>query len=114
METENRRKSLFNTQISIGNLIWVVGIFVAVGVSINKFDVLEDVVGTLVKGEEHVARMGDLVIIDERLEKKITILNEHGEEITDIKIELARMEERHRFYESRIEELEELVRRNNN
>lgn len=61
--------------LSIGNIIWVVGIIFTMGIAYSQ-------IGQL--GE-------DIIVLDKRLEKKIKIINECEDKIKDLEIELAKI-----------------------
>ena len=61
--------------ISIGNIIWIIGIIFTMGIAYSQ-------IGQL--GE-------DIVVLERRLEKKIKVINELDEKINKIEIELAKL-----------------------
>ena len=61
--------------LSIGNIIWVVGIIFTMGIAYSQ-------IGKL--GE-------DIIVLEKRLEKKIKIINECEDKIKDLEIELAKI-----------------------
>jgi len=61
--------------LSIGNIIWVVGIIFTMGIAYSQ-------IGQL--GE-------DIIVLEKRLEKKIKIINECEDKIKDLEIELAKI-----------------------
>jgi len=61
--------------ISIGNIIWIIGIIFTMGIAYSQ-------IGQL--GE-------DIVVLERRLEKKIKVINELDEKINKLEIELAKL-----------------------
>lgn len=61
--------------LSIGNIIWVIGIIFTMGIAYSQ-------IGQL--GE-------DIVVLEKRLEKKIKVINECEDKINDLEIELAKI-----------------------
>jgi len=61
--------------LSIGNIIWVVGIIFTMGIAYSQ-------IGQL--GE-------DIIVLEKRLEKKIKVINECEDKINDLEIELAKI-----------------------
>ena len=59
--------------LSVGNIIWIVGIIFTMGVAYSQIAQLEE----------------DLQVLENRLEKKIKILNENEDRIVEIEKELA-------------------------
>ena len=61
--------------LSIGNIIWVIGIIFTMGIAYSQ-------IGQL--GE-------DIVVLEKRLEKKIKVINECEDKINDLEIEIAKI-----------------------
>lgn len=61
--------------LSIGNIIWVIGIIFTMGIAYSQ-------IGQL--GE-------DIIVLEKRLEKKIKVINECEDKINDLEIELAKI-----------------------
>lgn len=61
--------------LSVGNIIWIIGIIFTMGVAYSQIAQLEE----------------DLVVLENRLEKKIKILNENEDRIVEIEKELAKI-----------------------
>tara|TARA_R100000742_G_C4260476_1_gene78285 strand:+ start:358 stop:585 length:228 start_codon:yes stop_codon:yes gene_type:complete len=61
--------------LSIGNIIWVIGIIFTMGIAYSQ-------IGQL--GE-------DIIVLEKRLEKKIKVINECEDKINDLQIELAKI-----------------------
>ena len=61
--------------LSVGNIIWIIGIIFTIGVAYSQIAQLEE----------------DLVVLENRLEKKIKILNENEDRIVEIEKELAKI-----------------------
>tara|TARA_R100000231_G_scaffold129545_1_gene100972 strand:- start:279 stop:506 length:228 start_codon:yes stop_codon:yes gene_type:complete len=59
--------------LSVGNIIWIIGIIFTMGVAYSQIAQLEE----------------DLQVLENRLEKKIKILNENEDRIVEIEKELA-------------------------
>ena len=62
--------------ISIGNIIWIIGIIFTMGIAYSQIGQLEE----------------DIAILERRLEKKIKLINENDDRINDLEKELARLE----------------------
>ena len=62
--------------ISIGNIIWIIGIIFTMGIAYSQIGQLEE----------------DILILERRLEKKIKLINENDDRINDLEKELARLE----------------------
>ncbi|MAN60464.1 MAG: hypothetical protein CMI60_00825 [Parvibaculum sp.] len=61
--------------LSIGNIIWVIGIIFTMGIAYSQ-------IGQL--GE-------DIIVLEKRLEKKIKVINECEDKINDLEIEIAKI-----------------------
>jgi uncharacterized protein YybS (DUF2232 family) len=61
--------------ISIGNIIWIIGIIFTMGIAYSQIGQLEE----------------DIVVLEQRLEKKIKIINETDDKISKLEIELAKL-----------------------
>ena len=61
--------------LSVGNIIWIIGIIFTMGVAYSQIAQLEE----------------DLVVLENRLEKKIKILNENEDRIVEIEKDLAKI-----------------------
>lgn len=64
-----------NLEISIGNIIWIIGIIFTMGIAYSQIGQLEE----------------DIVVLEKRLEKKIKIINETDDKISKLEIELAKL-----------------------
>jgi hypothetical protein len=60
---------------SIGNIIWIIGIIFTMGIAYSQIEQL---------GE-------DIIILEQRLEKKIKIINENEDRIVELEKELAKI-----------------------
>tara|TARA_R100000152_G_C6769977_1_gene195990 strand:+ start:789 stop:1019 length:231 start_codon:yes stop_codon:yes gene_type:complete len=59
--------------LSVGNIIWIVGIIFTMGIAYSQ-----------------IAQLGeDIIVLENRLEKKIKIINECEDRIVDLELELA-------------------------
>ena len=61
--------------LSIGNIIWVVGIIFTMGIAYSQIGQLDE----------------DIIVLEQRLEKKIKIINENADRIVELEKELARL-----------------------
>ena len=59
--------------LSVGNIIWIIGIIFTMGIAYSQIAQLDE----------------DIVVLENRLEKKIKILNENEDRIVEIEKELA-------------------------
>ena len=64
-----------NLEVSIGNIIWIVGVIFTMGVAYSQIGQLEE----------------DIKVLEQRLEKKIKIINENDDKINELEKELAGM-----------------------
>jgi energy-converting hydrogenase Eha subunit H len=64
-----------NLEISIGNIIWIIGVIFTMGVAYSQIGQLEE----------------DIKVLEQRLEKKIKIINENEDRIVDIEKELEKI-----------------------
>lgn len=64
-----------NLEVSIGNIIWIVGVIFTMGVAYSQIGQLEE----------------DIKVLEQRLEKKIKIINENDDRINELEKELAAM-----------------------
>ena len=64
-----------NLEVSIGNIIWIVGVIFTMGVAYSQIGQLEE----------------DIKVLEQRLEKKIKIINENDDKINELEKELAAM-----------------------
>ena len=61
--------------LNVGNIIWIVGIILTMGVAYSQIAQLEE----------------DLIVLNNRLDKKIKILNESQKRIVELEIEIAKI-----------------------
>lgn len=61
--------------ISIGNIIWIIGIIFTMGIAYSQIGQLDE----------------DIKILEQRLEKKIKVINENADRIVELEKELARL-----------------------
>ena len=61
--------------LSIGNIIWVVGIIFTMGIAYSQIGQLDE----------------DIKVLEQRLEKKIKIINENEDRIVELEKELAKL-----------------------
>ncbi len=64
-----------NLEISIGNIIWIIGIIFTMGIAYSQIGQLDE----------------DIVVLEQRLEKKIKIINKLDEKINKLELELAKL-----------------------
>ena len=64
-----------NLEISIGNIIWIIGIIFTMGIAYSQIGQLDE----------------DIIVLEKRLEKKIKIINELDGKINKLELELARL-----------------------
>lgn len=62
--------------ISIGNIIWIMGVIFSMGIAYSQ-----------------IVQLGeDILVLEKRLEKKIKIINENEDRIIELEKELAKIE----------------------
>ena len=61
-----------NLEVSIGNIIWIMGVIFTMGVAYSQIGQLEE----------------DIKVLEQRLEKKIKIINENEDRIIDLEKEI--------------------------
>ena len=61
--------------ISIGNIIWIIGIIFTMGIAYSQIGQLDE----------------DIIVLEQRLEKKIKIINENEDRIVELEKELAKL-----------------------
>ena len=64
-----------NLEISIGNIIWMIGIIFTMGIAYSQIGQLDE----------------DIKVLEQRLEKKIKVINENEDRIVEIEKELAKL-----------------------
>mgnify|MGYP003670639594 CR=1 FL=1 len=64
-----------NLEISIGNIIWIIGIIFTMGIAYSQIGQLDE----------------DIIVLEKRLEKKIKIINELDSKINKLELELAKL-----------------------
>ena len=64
-----------NLEVNVGNIIWIVGVIFTMGVAYSQIGQLEE----------------DIKVLEQRLEKKIKIINENDDIINELEKELAGM-----------------------
>jgi len=62
-------------EISVGNIIWIIGIIFTMGIAYSQIGQLDE----------------DIIVLEQRLEKKIKIINENDDRINELEKELAGM-----------------------
>jgi uncharacterized protein YybS (DUF2232 family) len=58
--------------LSIGNIIWIIGIIFTMGIAYSQIAQLEE----------------DIKVLEQRLEKKIKVINQNGNKIVDLEKQL--------------------------
>tara|TARA_R100000900_G_C3341035_1_gene165192 strand:- start:324 stop:539 length:216 start_codon:yes stop_codon:yes gene_type:complete len=61
--------------VSIGNIIWIIGIIFTMGIAYSQIGQLDE----------------DIKVLEQRLEKKIKVINENADRIVELEKELARL-----------------------
>ena len=64
-----------NLEISIGNIIWMIGIIFTMGIAYSQIGQLDE----------------DIKVLEQRLAKKIKVINENEDRIVELEKELARL-----------------------
>ena len=64
-----------NLEISVGNIIWIIGIIFTMGIAYSQIGQLDE----------------DIIVLEQRLEKKIKIINENADRIVELEKEIARL-----------------------
>jgi hypothetical protein len=64
-----------NLEISIGNIIWIIGIIFTMGIAYSQIGQLEE----------------DIQVLERRLEKKIKVINENDDRIIELEKEIAKI-----------------------
>lgn len=64
-----------NLEVNVGNIIWIVGVIFTMGVAYSQIGQLEE----------------DINVLEQRLEKKIKIINENDDKINELEKQLAAM-----------------------
>ena len=64
-----------NLEVNVGNIIWIVGVIFTMGVAYSQIGQLDE----------------DINVLEQRLEKKIKIINENDDKINELEKELAAM-----------------------
>jgi len=64
-----------NLEISIGNIIWIIGIIFTMGIAYSQIGQLEE----------------DIQVLERRLEKKIKVMNENDDRIIELEKEIAKL-----------------------
>ena len=64
-----------NLEVNVGNIIWIVGVIFTMGVAYSQIGQLEE----------------DINVLEQRLEKKIKIINENDDRINELEKEIAAM-----------------------
>jgi len=64
-----------NLEISVGNIIWIIGIIFTMGIAYSQIGQLDE----------------DIVVLEQRLEKKIKIINENEDRIVELEKEIAKL-----------------------
>ncbi len=64
-----------NLEISIGNIIWIIGIIFTMGIAYSQIGQLDE----------------DIKVLEQRLEKKIKVINENEDRIVELEKEIAKI-----------------------
>jgi len=64
-----------NLEISIGNIIWMIGIIFTMGIAYSQIGQLDE----------------DIKVLEQRLEKKIKVINENEDRIVELEKEIAKI-----------------------
>ena len=64
-----------NLEISIGNIIWMIGIIFTMGIAYSQIGQLDE----------------DIKVLEQRLEKKIKVINENEDRIVELEKEIAKL-----------------------
>ena len=65
-----------NLEISVGNIIWIIGIIFTMGIAYSQIGQLDE----------------DIKVLEQRLEKKIKIINENEDRIVELEKEIAKIQ----------------------
>ena len=98
-------RDFFDIKISMSTVIWLITLFVGLGALLQRFDHVSDTVTEIVVEEENKAEKAEVIFLEEtlaeeislveqRLNKKIQIINEHDDLIHDLYTEIARLQTR--------------------
>lgn len=74
-----------NLNISVANIIWIIGVIFAAGIAYSQITYLEREID-----ETKLLYQEKLEVLERRLEKKIKLIDENRDEIQQVKIELAK------------------------
>ena len=66
-----------NLEISVGNIIWIIGIIFTMGIAYSQIGQLDE----------------DILVLEQRLDKKIKVINKLEEKINSLEVQLARLDE---------------------
>jgi len=88
----DRRRSFFDRTISMSTVIWVISIVFGLGVIFARFNILESTVGQLLDKESNLATIESVKIVQDRLDKKIIIVNENTNDIHELELRLVELE----------------------
>jgi uncharacterized protein YybS (DUF2232 family) len=64
-----------NLEISVGNIIWIIGIIFTMGIAYSQIGQLDE----------------DIKVLEQRLEKKIKIINKNEDRIVELEKEIAKL-----------------------
>ncbi len=64
-----------NLEISVGNIIWIIGIIFTMGIAYSQIGQLDE----------------DIKVLEQRLEKKIKVINENEDRIVELEKEIAKL-----------------------
>ena len=62
-------------EISVGNIIWIIGVIFTMGIAYSQIGQLEE----------------DIIVLERRLEKKIKVINENDDKINELEKEIAKL-----------------------
>ena len=62
-------------EISVGNIIWIIGIIFTMGIAYSQIGQLDE----------------DIKVLEQRLEKKIKVINESEDRIVELEKEIAKL-----------------------
>jgi uncharacterized protein YybS (DUF2232 family) len=65
-----------NLEISVGNIIWIIGIIFTMGIAYSQIGQLDE----------------DIKVLEQRLEKKIKVINENEDRIVELEKEIAKIQ----------------------
>lgn len=79
----------FNKQVNIKDVVFLLALVFALGETWNEFGKVQDAITSIEANEVQMATREEVTVVEERLQKKIAVLNELTARVQEMEVQLA-------------------------